>query len=114
MQLEDYFEFRAPDDIRLKGLCVGIETILYNYLHRKWTPEEIARNHPTVSLEQVYATILYYLHNRQEVERYLNNWLEWNKRLREEQVRSPHPGIIKLRAHLKQREGEQDRHRTAG
>jgi hypothetical protein len=28
MQLEDYFDFLAPDDIRLKGTRVGIETIL--------------------------------------------------------------------------------------
>ncbi|MGH2367163.1 MAG: DUF433 domain-containing protein, partial [Chloroflexota bacterium] len=29
MQLEDYFDFLAPDDIRLKGTRVGIETVLY-------------------------------------------------------------------------------------
>lgn len=104
MQLEDYFDFRASDDIRIKGAQVGIETILYNYLHRRWTPEEIARNQPMLSLEQIYATILYYLHNRQAVEQYMDNWLEWNRRVREEQVRSPHPGIIKLRAALKERE----------
>lgn len=28
MQLEDYFDFQRPDDIRLKGTRVGIETIL--------------------------------------------------------------------------------------
>jgi len=28
MQLEDYFNFFAPNDIRLKGTRVGIETIL--------------------------------------------------------------------------------------
>lgn len=28
MQLEDYFEFLRPDDIRVKGTRVGIETIL--------------------------------------------------------------------------------------
>jgi hypothetical protein len=28
MQLEDYFDFLAPNDIRVKGTRVGIETIL--------------------------------------------------------------------------------------
>ena len=29
MQLEDYFDFLAADDIRLKGSRIGIESILY-------------------------------------------------------------------------------------
>ena len=31
MQLEDYFDFQAPNDIRLKGTRIGIETILYDF-----------------------------------------------------------------------------------
>jgi hypothetical protein len=34
MQLEDYFNFLAPDDIRLKGTRIGIETILWDSLER--------------------------------------------------------------------------------
>jgi hypothetical protein len=29
MQLEDYFNFLAPNDMRLKNSRIGIETILY-------------------------------------------------------------------------------------
>ncbi len=32
MQLEDYFDFLAPDGIRIKGHRIGIETVLYDYL----------------------------------------------------------------------------------
>ena len=39
MQLEDYFKFLAPNDIRLKGSRIGIETILYEYIYRSRTPE---------------------------------------------------------------------------
>ena len=67
MQLEDYFNFLAPDDIRLKGTRVGIETILYEYIYRARTPEEIAQIYPTVTLEQVYATILYYHHEKKKL-----------------------------------------------
>lgn len=32
MQLEDYFEFLSPDDIRFKGHRIGIDDVLYYYL----------------------------------------------------------------------------------
>lgn len=60
MQLEDYFNFLALDDIRVKGTRIGIETILYDFIHRKRSPEQIAQTYPSLTLEQVYATILYY------------------------------------------------------
>jgi len=34
MKLEDYFDFLAPNDIRLKGHRIGIETILFDYLEQ--------------------------------------------------------------------------------
>ncbi len=40
MQLEDYFDFFAEDDIRLKGTRVGIETVLYNFIHRQRSPSD--------------------------------------------------------------------------
>ncbi|HVF99728.1 MAG TPA: DUF433 domain-containing protein [Chloroflexia bacterium] len=97
MQLEDYFNFLAPDDIRLKGSRIGIETILYNFIHRAQTPEEIAQTYPTLSLEQVYATILYYLHNKVAVGAYLANYLEWSHRAQKEQELNPPPAVIRLR-----------------
>ncbi len=97
MQLEDYFNFLATDDIRLKGTRIGIETILFDYLFRAKTPEEIAQTYPSLTLEQVYATILYYLQNKQAVEAYIQDWLEWGDRMREEQKRNPNPVVEKLK-----------------
>ncbi|TVP62177.1 MAG: DUF433 domain-containing protein [Nodularia sp. (in: Bacteria)] len=97
MQLEDYFNFLAPDDIRLQGTRVGIETILFDYLFRAKTPEEIAKTYTSLTLEQVYATILYYLHHQQAVDAYIKDWLEWGDRMREEQRRKPNPVVEKLR-----------------
>ena len=37
MQLEDYFNVLAPDDIRLRGTRIGIETILYRFIHQRQT-----------------------------------------------------------------------------
>jgi hypothetical protein len=42
MQLEDYFDFLASDDIRIKGSRIGIESVLYEYIHREQSPEAIA------------------------------------------------------------------------
>lgn len=97
MQLEDYFDFQRPDDIRIKGTRIGIESVLYEYTHRGQTAEEIVARFPTVTLEQVYATILFYLHNKETVSLYLEDWLEWGRVMRQKQEREPHPGIIRLR-----------------
>jgi uncharacterized protein (DUF433 family) len=98
MQLEDYFDFLAPDDIRLRGSRVGIESVLYEYIHRAQTPEAIAQRFPTLSLEQIYATILYYIQNRDKIDAYLTDWLEYGRRMREEQDRNPPPVVVRLRA----------------
>lgn len=104
MQLEDYFDFLSPDDIRIKGTRVGIETVLYDFIHRCRTPEEIAQSYRTLDLEQVYTTILYYLHNKQAVSAYLTNWIEHGRRMREEQKRNPPPVSEKLRKLRAERE----------
>jgi uncharacterized protein (DUF433 family) len=104
MELESYFDFLAPDDIRVRGTRVGIETILYEYIHRSQSPEAIAVRYPSLTLEQVYATITYYFHNRAAVTAYLEDWLEHSRRMREEQERNPPPVIVKLRAVAAQRQ----------
>lgn len=106
MQLEDYFDFQRPDDIRLKGTRVGIETILYDFIHRSRTPEEIAQSYPSVSLEQVYATILYYLHDKEAVSKYIADWLEWSHQQRKAQELNPPPGIVRLRKLKAEREAK--------
>ena len=97
MHLEDYFTFVAPDDIRIKGHRIGIETVLYDYLHRAKCPEEIQQTYPTLTLEEVYATILYYLHNKEQVGRYVDDWLDFTRQVREEARRNPPPAILRLR-----------------
>ncbi len=104
MLLEDYFDFLAPDDIRIKGTRVGIESVLYEYIHRDQTPESMLRRFPTLTLEQIYATILYYLRNREKIDAYITDWLEWGQRMREEQDRNPPPFVTRLRALRAERE----------
>ena len=103
MQLEDYFDFLSPDDIRVTGTRVGIETILYEYLHGTQSPEAIARRYPSLTLEQVYATITYYLHNEGPVRSYLTRWLEHGQEARDEQRRTPSPAVSRLRSFKQER-----------
>jgi uncharacterized protein (DUF433 family) len=89
MLLEDYFDFQRPDDIRLKGTRVGIESVLYDFIFRARTPDEIAQSYPSLTLEQVYATILYYLHEKEKVTAYLTEWMEYCHRSRKEAESDP-------------------------
>ena len=97
MKLEDYFDFLAPDDIRIKGHRIGIETILLQYLHRGQSPEQIAEMFDTLTLEQIYATILYYLHNKPAVEAYLSDYLEYTRQSRRAQELNPPPGVKRIK-----------------
>ncbi|HTE20496.1 MAG TPA: DUF433 domain-containing protein [Armatimonadota bacterium] len=98
MQLEEYFDFAAPDDIRIRGHRIGIETVLDSYLHRGQTPEQIQETYPTLSLDEVYATILYYLRNREDVGRYIAAWIDYCHRATAEAESSPPPDLQRLRA----------------
>ncbi|NET57777.1 MAG: DUF433 domain-containing protein [Symploca sp. SIO2E6] len=100
MQIEEYFDFLAPNDIRVKGTRVGIESILYQYIQCKLSPEEIELKFRTVTLEQVYATILYYLHHREAVGKYFVDWLDWSDQQRKAQEINPHPGIISFQERI--------------
>lgn len=104
MQLEEYFNFLAPNDIRIKGHRIGIESVLYEYIHSAKTPDELAVRFPTLTLEEIYATLLYYHRNREQVDRYIADWLEFGRKMREEQARNPSPAILKLRRLKAERE----------
>ena len=97
MNLEDYFDIIEANDIRVKGTRVGIESILYDYVHREQTPEAIVDRFTSLTLEQVYATILYFLQNGAKIEAYLSDWLTFGRRKRAEQAVNDHPALVRLR-----------------
>ena len=105
MELENYFDFLNADDIRIKGTRVGIETVLDDYLNGA-SPEEIAARYRTLTLEQVYATITYYLRHQEEVDEYLERWRAYTKAAWQEQQRNPPPVVRRLRE-LKARQQSQ-------
>ena len=97
MLLEDYFVILAPDDIRIKNHRLGIESVLYEYLHNAQTPEEIVVRFPTLRLDEVYATILYYLVNKEQLDSYMSDWLTFSRQARERQSTDPNAPAAKLR-----------------
>lgn len=103
MKLEDYFDFLAPNDIGVKGTRVGIETILSDYLDLGLFAEQIATRYRTLSLEQVYATLTYYWHSREQVEAYLRSVEEEIEHQRREQSLHPSPAVQRLREMARQR-----------
>lgn len=73
MQLEDYFDFVSPDEILVRGTRIGVEVILAEYFADS-LPEEIVCQYPSLTLEQVHATITWYLHHRAEADQYYQRW----------------------------------------
>lgn len=96
MNLEDYFDFLAPDDIRLKGHRIGIEDMLYEYIHNAMTPDELAVRFPTLTLEEIYATLLYYVRNKAALDHYLAEHLEYSRQMWLAQQANPTPGMRRL------------------
>jgi uncharacterized protein (DUF433 family) len=95
MELEAYFDFLAPDDIRIRGTRVGIETVLEDYQNGS-SPEEIAARYRALSLEQVYATITYYLRNIDEVDAYLQQWRQHSAAAYASAQSHPSPAVARL------------------
>lgn len=104
MDLESYFDFVSDNAIRLKGTRIGIERILQDY-ELGGTPEEIVIRYPSLSLQQVYAAITYYLANRVVVDAYLERVRQEQEKAWEEQQRHPSELVRSLRERLnRQRE----------
>ena len=105
MKLEDYFDFLSPDDIRLKGHRIGIDDVLSYYLDG-YTPEEMAAHLPTLSLEEIHATITYYLRNRAQVDAYLARLAARREERYRKWAADPSPVVQRLRAIKEQRAEE--------
>lgn len=103
MQLEDYFLFEKFDTphgpgerIRLQGTRVAIEHVLNPYLRDGDSPERILQNYRhSLSLEQVYATITYYLRNKERVEEYLKQVRKLEEAAYQDHLKKEPPDIVK-------------------
>jgi uncharacterized protein (DUF433 family) len=108
MQLEDYFLFEkvpAGERIRVKGTRIAIEHILEPYLKGESAERIFHGYRHALTLEQVYATITYYLRNKGEVEAYLARSRAADEAAYQEYLRQEPPEVVKrLRALAAERE----------
>ena len=96
MQLEDYFDFETVktdfgpvDCIRIKGHRIGIEHVLGCYKEGH-SPETIVRDvYPLLNLEKIYATILYYLANKEKIEEYIRQGDEVGEKYYQQWLQQP-------------------------
>ena len=65
MKLEGYLD--VVDDVRVRGHRVDIAHVLA-YYHEGYSAELIALGLPSLSLEEIYGVLTYYLHNRAAVD----------------------------------------------
>src|SRR5437588_8803437 len=56
---------------RIDGTRVSLDSVVYAY-RRGASPESIQRSFPTLSLEQIYGAITFYLAHQDEVDKYLS------------------------------------------
>ncbi|MFM7476010.1 MAG: DUF433 domain-containing protein, partial [Microcystis aeruginosa] len=91
------------DDIRIKGHRLGIDNVLF-YSLAGHTPEEINAIYPALRLEKIYATITYYLQNRQKIDAYLLRLQNWRETRYQESLKHPSPQREKMRRIKQQRQ----------
>jgi len=79
--------------MRVGKTRVPLDTVVFAFNHGS-SPEEIVLSYPTLDLEDVYAVVNYYLHNREEVDCYLSQRETEAARIRKEnEKRFPPTGI---------------------
>jgi uncharacterized protein (DUF433 family) len=76
-------ETDADGVIRVGGTRVTLDTLVAAF-NEGATAEEIVLQYPSLALGDVYAVIGYYLHNRADVEQYLERRREEASRVRRE------------------------------
>jgi uncharacterized protein (DUF433 family) len=106
MQLEDYFDFLGPNEIKIKGHRVWMEHILDEYLDRAKTLEELVARFDTLTKEQILAALLYYHNNKEAMDRYMAAHREYCRKSREEDERRPPEWYAQMRRLLAERKAK--------
>ena len=100
----DYIEEREANYF-IRGSRVSLDSIVYGFLNGE-SAEAIRDNFPTLSLEQVYGTIAYYLAHQVEIDRYLESKQEDFEKARRSQTHVSNglrARLLSAREHLTRR-----------
>jgi uncharacterized protein (DUF433 family) len=88
--------------IRVSNTRVTLDTLVFAF-NQGHTAEEIAQQYPTVPLADVYSVIGYYLHNRNEIDSYLEKRQEEAQKIQKENEARYSPIGIRERLLAKQK-----------
>jgi uncharacterized protein (DUF433 family) len=105
--LEAFFEFRGPDEIKIKGRRVWLEHVLLPY-RAGYAVEQLRLMFPTLKPREIEAAIRYYELHRERIDRYLDAAEAWAREARRRQREQPDEALARfleraapLRARLK-------------
>jgi uncharacterized protein (DUF433 family) len=79
---KEYVE-RCEGSYRVSGTRVSLDSIVYEFL-RGASPESITQSFPTLTLEEVYGAIAYYLGHQAEIDAYLRQGEQEFENLRQQ------------------------------
>lgn len=89
---------KIPDaGYRIAGTRIGLELIVTAYLDGQ-SPESIQDNFPTLSLESIHGSIAFYLRNREEIDRYIQEIAVLFDELQKQSEKENSPLLNRLRA----------------
>ena len=88
------YAFQTPEGgWRVTGSRVSLDSVVWGY-SSGLSPEEIVAQFPSLTPEQVYGAIAFYLRNREAIEKYLQEQeRSWEQLQRESAER--HPDLIR-------------------
>jgi uncharacterized protein (DUF433 family) len=86
---------------RIAGSTMKVIELVMAHLSYGWTAEEIHVNHPDLSLSQIYSALAYYWENKQELDRAIQEDLEFAQALRKNTSQSPFISRLKREGILK-------------
>jgi uncharacterized protein (DUF433 family) len=77
-----HIEFAADGTPMLEGTTTKVVEVVLDRLAHHWDPEEIQRQHPHLTLSQIYAALTYYYDHQAELDAEISRRLQRADRLR--------------------------------
>jgi uncharacterized protein (DUF433 family) len=91
MDFSEYLDLADVDGPKLVGHRIWLFNVLYEHLYNHRRADQIIECYPTLSMEKVYACLLYYEQNKNACRTMIDEELERQERVRRED-RAAHPG----------------------
>ena len=83
--------------LRVGDTRVSLDSVIYAFAQGH-APESIRQQFSSVSLEEIYGALAFYLANREEVDRYLARQQQVWDRVKQQAVHQPAAVVARLRA----------------